>query len=407
MRIAWLGPAPTTDHGVPRLATVLLAGLAERGHRLDLYADFGRDPVPDELQRPEVRVIARRPPWRPDAWYSRTALSSFASGQLSRAGAQALLVRRIVEQHRTQPYDVLYQFSQFELLTARRFIDRLPPVVIHPQVHAAGELRWLDRERDVAPPVPAPKAAAVRAMLVRRSAAQRRDGRLAARLIAPSRAFASALAGDVGVPRASIGVVPNAVDLDRFSPGAAPPGERPVRLLFVARLSVRKGVEDIVALTHRLADLAGRVELVVAGGGGQWSDYEPLLQGLHPAIGRHVGIVASRDLPALYASAHAALQPSRYEPFALTSAEALACGTPVIGSDAVGALEDVSPDVGRRLPAGDLGRLEAAVRDVVASPPGEALRRLAREEAVRLFAPGRVASLLDDELAIAAGRAAA
>jgi glycosyltransferase involved in cell wall biosynthesis len=153
---------------------------------------------------------------------------------------------------------------------------------------------------------------------------------------------------------------------------------------------VRKGVDAIVELSHRISDLEGQVVIEVLGDRSLWSDYRHLLAGLHPATSLAVGYVANDELRERLQRATVLLQPSRYEPFALTVGEALACGTPVITSDEVGATEGVDPRIGMRVAAGDVAALERALRDLLAAVKDPAveseLRALSRAEAERLFA---------------------
>src|SRR5581483_4105095 len=97
--------------------------------------------------------------------------------------------------------------------------------------------------------------------------------------------------------------------------------------------STRKGVDDIVDLSHRLGDLAGSVRLLVIGGPTQWSDYTRHLERLNPAVAEFIGGVPNEELPQLLRSSAMLLVPSFYEPGSIATAEALACGLPVVLSD--------------------------------------------------------------------------
>src|SRR3546814_18833326 len=62
-----------------------------------------------------------------------------------------------------------------------------------------------------------------------------------------------------------------------------------------------------------------------------------------------LGPVANADLPQLYRAADAVVMPSASEGLANAWAEALACGTPLVISDADGAAELVTASVGGRI----------------------------------------------------------
>jgi glycosyltransferase involved in cell wall biosynthesis len=157
----------------------------------------------------------------------------------------------------------------------------------------------------------------------------------------------------------------------------------------------------VVGLSQRLADLAGRVRIRVVGGPTLWSDYRCLLEDLDPRVAVYTGGVPPEGLPEVYRSAHGLIQPSHYEPFGLTVAEALATGLPVVVSDEVGAGEGVDPRCCRIFPAGDLSAFEAAVRKLVddlAAGGGNGLSAVARDEAERLFSPDRIVGMLTRQL---------
>jgi glycosyltransferase involved in cell wall biosynthesis len=397
--MAWLGPAPTAGFGVPDAARLVLAALADAGVEVDAFMVAAHEELPPALRgRPGLRLVVRRPVWLFGEWYEPPAAATFVVSQSARAAGQALLVRRIAERHRARPYDALYQFSQLELLTARAHLSRLPPLVLHPQVHAAGELEWHRREAALSRRCePASRRALARALLAARARLQRGDVARARRIVVPSAGFGALLARDYGVPAARIRVVPDPVDLERFSPPPALPPQLPVRLLFVSRIAVRKGVEMVVELSRRLRDLEGRVRIDVIGGGGGWSDYRPLLDGLDPAVAQHLGELGPAAVADAMRGAHGLLQPSHYEPFALTVAEGLASGLPVVASDAVGAAEGVDRRCCRVFPAGDADAFEAAVRALVEEVErGDSapLRALARQEAERLYRPAAVGAAI-------------
>jgi glycosyltransferase involved in cell wall biosynthesis len=107
-------------------------------------------------------------------------------------------------------------------------------------------------------------------------------------------------------------------------------------LLVVGTIEPRKNyprlLEAMAAIRKDHPDLC----LVVAGSKG-WL-YEPFFQKIE-ALGadswvKLTGYVADEDLPALYSAARALVMPSVYEGFGLPILEAMACGTPVISSQA-------------------------------------------------------------------------
>lgn len=103
-----------------------------------------------------------------------------------------------------------------------------------------------------------------------------------------------------------------------FEPELFPEGEDDGYLLYVGRLTERKGVE-IVCETARRLD----VPLVLAGEGD-----------VTPSYGECVGVVGAEERGELMANATALMCPTIYvEPFGCIAVEAQLCGTPVISTD--------------------------------------------------------------------------
>jgi glycosyltransferase involved in cell wall biosynthesis len=84
---------------------------------------------------------------------------------------------------------------------------------------------------------------------------------------------------------------------------------------------------------------------------------------------RLTGAVAREDVPALLRSADAVACVPRYEPFDGVALEAMACGRPVVATDAGGMRDTVVDQVtGVLVPPGQPDALAAALRDVLGSP---------------------------------------
>jgi glycosyltransferase involved in cell wall biosynthesis len=390
-----MGPVPTLGGGVAGVAGVLLRELARQGVDIDVYTGSKLEDIPQPLRdTPGLTFLCSSSAWEWERWYSRIHVSQFVSGHAAGVRSHGRLTRAIVRRHAERPYNYLYHFSQIELFAVRMLRRSLPPIVMHPETHAAGELRWLRAEVTLADRcTPRGRNRAMTAMMAARSVLQRRDIRLADRVIAVSARFATHLHEDYGVEWKKITVVPNPIATPA---GAIRTGEAsgaPARLLFVSRLAVRKGVEMIVALSHELDDLAGDVEIALVGACSLWSDYSPLLMDLNPRIAQHLGHQGPVEMHELYRDATAILAPSHFEPFGLTVGEALSYGLPVVASDEVGAAAGVDPRVCHVFSAGDQRAFGGAVRRVLELASNDAAARgaVAQAEARRLFDPPTLA----------------
>lgn len=394
LRIAWVGPTPRRGGGAAGCAWDVVSGLADLGCEIDCFLVGDHDQLPRELHTlPGVRVVNLDTGWRYDRWYSNNPITKVFTGLAASAEGRRRLASILVEQHKTHPYDVVYQFSTIELFGLRRHLASLPPLVLHPSTHAAGELRGVRAERHLAARCePRWRRMAVEALLLTRSRKQRRDIRCADRVIAISDRFGRHLVADYGVAHSRISIVPNPVDLDELRPAErAPEGVR--RVAFIGRISARKGIDAVVELSHRLADLEGEIVLDIVGAETLWSDYRPLLADLHPGLARVRGHLHRAELAELLTEVDVLVHPATFEPFGLTVAEALASGVPVVVTDEVGAAEDVSPECCIVAPTGDVDALERGVREMLdrLDSDGTAVRRRARAEAERLFSPDHVA----------------
>jgi glycosyltransferase involved in cell wall biosynthesis len=400
LRIAWLGPGPATGGGVAGVATELLGGLARRGHRIDCFLPGRERPLPEELKaEPNIEFVWGTNTWQWDRWYSRARIAAFLSGLCTRALALLRLRRELAARHAREPYDVIYQFSTIENLGVPPRLAREVPLVVHPETHAAGELRSLIAERRLSWRCQPPYVfAVVTSVLALRALVQRLRIRHASLLIGISAVFRDHIVRDYRFPASATAVVPNPVRVDRFAVSARGLGE-PATVLVLGRIAVRKGVEDVVALAHELLRRRAPVRIRVVGGPSLWTDYTKLLEDL-PENAEYVGPLESSLVPAELAATDVLLQPSKYEPFALTVGEALAAGVPVVGTSEVGAVERVDREVASVVAPGDVAAMADAVEATIARLRADApaVRARARAEAERLFAPEVVVSEVEEAL---------
>lgn len=392
LRIAWIGGVPGVREtgGVPGVATELLDGLAALGHRIDCFIPGSGRELPERLlAQPRITFVWGTARWRRDRWYNRGRIITAMAVMLSRGAASLRLRRELLRRHRAQPYDLIYQFSSIESLSAPARLRSAVPLVVHPETHAAGELRWLLRERRLAlrSQPPHDYLLALLTMAVRALIQRARIGR-ADLLICISSTFRDHLVRDYGFARDRTAVIPNPVRLQRFA-GLEDRRGRPQTVLVLGRIAARKGIEDVVGVAQLLHERRADARLRVIGGPGSWSDYTPLLEQLPPQNSEYAGRLDAAQVPGELASSDLLLQASRYEPFGLTVAEALAAGVPVVATSEVGAVEDVDRAVAAVVAPGDVQAMADAVLALLGRlrEAPEPLCELARAEAQRLFDP--------------------
>ena len=150
------------------------------------------------------------------------------------------------------------------------------------------------------------------------------------------------------VPESKVTLVPGAVDLARFHPDGPREAQRgrfnlgsgPL-VLTVRRLVERMGIDLLI---RAAAEVPG-LQLAIGGEGPQRAELEALASSLK-VNARFLGYVPDDDLPSLYRSADLFVLPTReLEGFGLVAIEAMACGTPAMGTP-VGAIPEVLGPLG-------------------------------------------------------------
>ena len=155
-----------------------------------------------------------------------------------------------------------------------------------------------------------------------------------------------------------IAVNPGGVELHRFSPPSsrsavkrklALPKDR-VHLLTVRNLEPRMGIDNLLAAVADLKKKGYAIYLTIGGAGPEMHRLEALVDtlGLNGDVAM-AGFIPDNLLPEYYGAADFFLLPTRsLEGFGLVTVEAMACGTPVLGTP-VGAAPEILGRLDRRL----------------------------------------------------------
>jgi glycosyltransferase involved in cell wall biosynthesis len=319
--------SPDVIGGSARVAADTAHALGTRGHEIVVLAPSGQGVPAVEHDGPvEVRRILRR-------------------GRFPQTLADPLLTFRAARTLRESSFDVLlaHQATGACGLLAARLGAPLA-LVFH--ASAVLEMRYFRRHLRGA------RRATLHALDPVLAALERVATRRAATILVLSEFSAGLLRNRHPAVADRIRVVGGGVDNTFFDPprdtGAcrARLGIPPGTLLFTARrLEPRMGLDVLIEALPLIAD--DRVILAVAGTGSARTALERQIRrlGMQDHV-RLLGRVSEDDLKALYATADLFVLPTvAYEGFGMSTVEALAAGTPVLGT-AVGATPEILKSLG-------------------------------------------------------------
>ncbi len=216
----------------------------------------------------------------------------------------------------------------------------------------------------------------------------------AARVIAISESTARDVVEQLGVSAECVDVAPCGTDFTRFRPlpdtdiaAFRDKHDLPLNFwLFLGTLEPRKNLPTLLHAYARLPQ-DSRPALVLAGGPG-W-DYQPI----YDAIEQHKlqydvylpGFIPAEDLPLWYNSADVFIYPSIFEGFGIPPLEAMACGCPVIVSDASALPEVVAGTDNLRVPPLDVNAWENALRTALDDADWRARAATSGQRAARRY----------------------
>ncbi len=153
-------------------------------------------------------------------------------------------------------------------------------------------------------------------------------------------------------------IVPAGVDLRRFQPRDTAMARTMLNLplaphriiLLVARIEPLKGIDALIEASALLVqhhpEWRGALTALIVGGGSEeerthWNTEQRRLDAIRQRLGvtdivRFAGAQPQERLPLYYTAADVVTMPSHYESFGMVALEALACGRPVIATNAGG-----------------------------------------------------------------------
>jgi glycosyltransferase involved in cell wall biosynthesis len=210
---------------------------------------------------------------------------------------------------------------------------------------------------------------------------QAATARRAALILTDSNASRHDVVRVLGIPRQRVRVIHLAVDshwrpVGEDAAAAVRAKHRlPERfILYMGGLDVRKNVERLILAYARARASHGVSEpLAITGNPDRRGTIFPPLRPLVEQLGierqvRFLGYVADEDQPALYSACTLAVYPSRYEGFGLPVLEAMACGAPVVCSNA-SSIPEVAGDAALTFdPDDELAFAEALARGLQDDP---------------------------------------
>lgn len=199
--------------------------------------------------------------------------------------------------------------------------------------------------------------------------------------------------------------IPNGVDVERFVPRKPSPGERQeagagagdLLVAAIGSLTPQKGFDHLIDTVALLASQSIPVRLAIAGEGPLRAQIEERAR--NAGVAERVRLLgAIPDVRGLLSAADLVAGSSLREGLPLWMLEAMACGRPVVTTDAGGSREAVEDGVtGRLVPAGDAEALAGAIEELWADPERRATMGLAgRSRAEARFSARRMVARTEE-----------
>ncbi len=136
--------------------------------------------------------------------------------------------------------------------------------------------------------------------------------------------------------------------------------DRPL-VSFVGKFTDFKGIDVLLKAAAIYEQAIPGVQTVLVGHGQLWAEMQALSRELKLRGVHFLGHKPQSQVARIYNAADVSIVPSRVEPFGLVAVEALACGTPVVATEAGGLPDFINTDVGALVPLEDPEALATAI----------------------------------------------
>lgn len=323
---------PDSCGGVERVANEIMSRLAARGHSVDLVGQRADESAPEVEERSGLTL---------HRYGSAGDSGRFGGRTLSALRSSRPVLSRLLAHNE---YDVVLPHHFFPYYAYLGIADRSVPEILTFHASFWQELRLEGAERLVVKPLES---------LVFGGLARRTETtclRRAHRVVVLSEFSRDQLGSYYPFALEKTVKIPGGVDLDRFQPAKdrralreslGLPADR--RVLFTARRLVpRMGLSNLMEAFAQVAASDASACLVIAGRGRLEGELRRQADelGVSDSV-RFAGFVPDEDLVRYYQAADVFVLPTiAFEGFGMVTLEALACGTPSIGTP-VGATPEI------------------------------------------------------------------
>ncbi len=344
VRVLFLADAVFEDKpgGSRVVARELARRLTSRGHAVTfLVARHDPDALADERTTAGVRVVRYAGAGRAGAFV-----------RVGRAACARLLAE--------QPFDIVHTHFAYAAVGPLQVVSRHVPCVrsFYGPWDAEGWVEDMARAGDKTGPVRVAYLAKSRLRKRLRHAVEAANLRRSDRTLVLSEQSRGEVRA-FGYPDARIVLAPGGVDTERFRPAGDKASVRrtlglphnQTLLLSVRRLAPRMGLDNLIAALPKIVCGRSDALLVIGGTGPERENLEELARrlGLLDTHVRFTGFLPDEQLAAYYQAADLFVLPTlALEGFGLVTVEALACGTPVVGTP-VGATLEILGGLDKRL----------------------------------------------------------